>query len=77
MKIIKLNESQLYRLLEFNSTLGTDSPTEVQEYPGSTVSATANIKDTDGNTTYGKPKTMDKVQRDLSNQSFMDGHHKW
>ena len=77
MKIIKLNESQLQRLLEINTTLGSDSPSTVQEYPGSMVSATANIKDTDGNTTYGKPKTMDKVQRDFTNQSFMDGHHKW
>lgn len=77
MKTIKLNEKQLYRLFEFNTSLGSDTPSTVEEYPGSTVSATANIKDTDGNVTYGKPKTMDKVQDDLTNQSFMDGHRKW
>lgn len=77
MKKIKLKESQFNRLIEINTTLGSDNPSTVQEYPSSTVSATANIIDTDGNYTYGKPKTMDKVQRDLSSQSFMDGRRKW
>ena len=77
MKKIKLNESQLHRLLEYTSSLGGDSPSTVQEFPGSTVSATATIDDANGEVTYGEPKTMDKVQKDLTNQSFMDGHHKW
>jgi len=76
MKTIKLLESQATRLFEL-TTIGDNSPNNIKEYPESTVSATANVKDTDGNTTFGKPKTTDKVQRDLSNQSFMDGHHKW
>lgn len=77
MKTIKLNESQLKRLMEYTSSLGGDAPSTVQEFPGSTVSATANIDDTNGDVTYGTPKTTDKVQNDLTNQSFMDGHHKW
>ena len=77
MKTIKLNEAQMNRLFEYTSSLGGDSPSTVQEFPGSTVSATANIDDSNGEVTYGSPKTMDKVQHDFTNQSFMDGHHKW
>jgi len=76
MKTIKLLESQATRLFEL-TTIGDDTPNNIEEYPSATVAATANVQDTDGNVTFGKPKTTDKVQRDLSNQSFMDGHHKW
>jgi len=79
MRLIKLTENQMEKLFlyEYSSTIGSDTPNTVQEFPGSTVSATANIDDTNGDVTYGKPKTTDKVQHDLTNQSFMDGHRKW
>ena len=77
MKTIRLLESQANRLFEL-TTIGDDSPNNVQEYPDSTVSATANFADADGNTQYGKPKTTDKVQDDLTNMGFMGhGRYKW
>jgi len=76
MKTIKLLESQAHRLFEL-TTIGSDSPNQIKEYPGSTVSQTCPIKNTSGEIENGDPTTMDDVQRDLTNQSFMDGHHKW
>lgn len=77
MKKIKITESQLHKIFELNISLGSDSPSEVQEYPGSTVSTTANYEDADGNVRYGKPKITDKIQNDITNQNFLDGHRKW
>lgn len=77
MKTIKINENQLKKLFEINTTLGTDNPSDVKEYQGSQVSATVPVKDTNGDTTYGKPKTTDKVSDDLVNQNyFWSGHRK-
>lgn len=76
MKTIKLNENQFNRLMELNTTLGSSSPSTVKNISGE-VSATAVIDDTNGNKTYGKPKTMDKVQKSLTNQGFLDGKRKW
>lgn len=77
MKTIKINENQLKKLFELNTTLGSDNPSDVHEYQGSQVSPTCTIDDTNGDKTYGKPKTTDKVQKDLTNQNyFWSGHRK-
>lgn len=71
MKTIRINEAQFQRLLEIN---GTEAPSfeggDIKEFPGSEVSATTNISDVEGNPKYGKPKTTDKVQNDLTAQNY-------
>lgn len=71
MKTIRINEAQFKRLLEIN---GSEAPSfeggDIKEFPGSEVSATENISDSEGNVKYGKPKTTDKVQNSLTTQNY-------
>ena len=76
MKTIRLLESQAQRLFEL-TTIGDDAPNNVQEYPGSTVSATANIQDTEGNPTFGHQPTADEVQRMETNPGLNRGRYYW
>lgn len=64
---IKITEEQLKRLLE-TPTLNNG---DVLEYPGSTVSPTANVTDPEGDYKYGKPlKTgSDRVAKKMSTQN--------
>lgn len=61
MKRIIITEEQLQMLSETPLIGGYG---DVKEYPGSEVSATSNVTDTNGEVEYGKPKMTDKVQDD-------------
>lgn len=67
MRKIIITESQLHRLAE---TLLDGGNGNIKEFPGSEVSATSNVSDTNGKPKFGKPKTTDKVQDDITNQNI-------
>lgn len=69
MKIIRLNETQIYTLIEQSITSkGILSPqqSDIKEFPGSEVSATCNVSDTSGDIKYGDPQTTDDLQKTMS-----------
>jgi hypothetical protein len=71
VKKITITEEQLHRLFEENTASGpTLNGGDLKEYPGSEVMTNANVTDSDGDLKYGKPKTADKVQKDICNNSF-------
>lgn len=76
MKLIKLTESQFKTLLEANGVSAPDfEGGDLKEYPGSEVSATANVTNQDGELEYGKPTDMDKIQKTLAIQNYWANAH--
>ena len=71
MKTIKLNEKQLFKLIE---TKGVSAPSfdngDICEFPGSQVTTTSNVHNADGDIEYGKQPTSDDVQDMLALQNF-------
>lgn len=66
-----MNETQFHRLFEVSDAKAPDfNGGDVKEYPGATVSTTANVSTLDGEETYGKQPTTDKISKQLSNQNF-------
>lgn len=65
MKIIKIQESQLRKIVE-----GEINPSIVKEYPGSEVSTTTNVTDTNGEITFGEQPTTDDFANQQTPQSF-------
>lgn len=63
MKIIRLTESQLKRLVESEMAPNFNGGT-VKEYPGSEVSTTTTVTDSDGNPKFGKPRNTDRALAD-------------
>lgn len=71
MKIIKLNEDQLNRLIETANTSAQGfNNGDVKEYQGSEISTSANISSPEGNIEYGKPIDTDDIQKQLAIQNF-------
>lgn len=71
MKIIRLNENQLFKLLESNSNSAPNfNNGDVKEYNGSEVMTTANVTSPDGEEEYGKPTDADKIQKSMAMQNF-------
>lgn len=68
MKTVTLNESQLFRLLE--NEVANFNGGDIKEFPGSVVSTTANVTNTDGEETYGEPTDTDKVSNDMTAQQL-------
>lgn len=78
MKRIIISENQFKRLMVLeanNDGAPTFDDTDIKEYPGSEVSATANITDIDGDMKYGDPTPTDKVQRSISPQSWWNSRN--
>lgn len=65
MKIIKIHESQLQKIVE-----NEINPSTVKEYPGSEVSTTSNVTDTNGEITFGEQPTTDDFANQQTPQSF-------
>lgn len=65
--IIRLTESQLHRLIENAPNFDGG---DIKEYGGFEINPTKIITKQDGDKTYGKPKTTDKVQDDLATQNY-------
>jgi hypothetical protein len=71
MKIIKLNESQFNKLFEDESSKAPSfDGGDLKEYPGSEVKTTANVTNMDGDATYGKQPTTDKIAKQLAIQNY-------
>ena len=76
-KTVILTESQwdmLLNLLESDSGAPDYDDGDIKEFPGSEVSTTAVVHDTDGDPKYGKAPTTDKVAGELTNQRWMQQH---
>lgn len=71
MKTIKINESQFYKIFEASDAKAPDfNGGDVHEFNGSEVATTANVTNIDGDETYGKQPTTDKLADDLTTQNF-------
>lgn len=71
MKIVRLNENQLIKLLESNTNSAPNfNNGDVKDFVGSEVTTTANVTTPDGETEYGKPTDTDKLQKTMAMQNF-------
>lgn len=75
MKVIKLRESQMMRLIE-SETAPNFNDGDIKEYPGSEVSTTTAVHDDDGNPKYGKQEDTDDILGDfLAMQNWWANAH--
>ena len=68
---IKITEGQLQRLMlheSFDDIVDSDST--LKEYPGSEVSYTSNLSNSDGDLEHGDPKILDKFSDELPPQNY-------
>ena len=71
MKIIKLNESQFQRIFEGqNGNIPAFNGGDLKEYPGSEVSTTTNITNSNGELEYGEQPTTDDFADQLTPQNY-------
>lgn len=72
MKIIKLNESQFQRIFEGNTNGNVPSFNggDIKEYPGSEVSTTSNITNSNGELEYGEQPTTDDFADQQTTQNY-------
>lgn len=76
-KKIIVNEAQFVKLIEANSPSAPNFDNgDIKEYPGSEVSTTANVSDTEGVPQYGKQPTSDEIQNTMAIQNFWANTHK-
>lgn len=69
MKKILISESQFSRLFE-DSNVPDFNGGDIEEYPGSEISATAHVTNADGDTEYGKEPTTDDIANKLTPQQW-------
>lgn len=67
---IRITEAQFNRLIEATSAPNLNNG-DVLEFPGSTVSPTTNIEDSEGEYKYGRPLSTgsDRVAKKMSTQN--------
>lgn len=72
MKIIKLQESQLQRLIESqgDSIAPSFNGGDMKEYPGSQVSTSTHITNSNGEKEYGEQPTTDKFANQQTTQNY-------
>jgi hypothetical protein len=72
MKIIKLNESQFQRIFEGNGggIIPSFNGGDLKEYPGSEISTTSHITNSNGEMEYGEQPTTDDFADQMSTQNY-------
>ena len=68
MKNIIITEAQFNRLFETSAPSFDNG--DVVEFPGSQISTTATVHDSDGEAKYGKMPTTDKVSKSMTPQNY-------